>query len=374
MRNKKKTANRLFITLNIFVVFVYLLVCLVPFIDAGKYWYISILGLVFPLIFLAVLIFLIGWLIMKSKWALLSIVALLLSWQQINALFKFSIPPSFNITKASDNIRVLSWNVSSWDEFNKAKRGGTSYRELMFEEVKKCNADILCFQEFLESTKTSDYEPNIPELQKMGYPYHYFIPTLSAMDNTIMGMVIFSKYPIIKSGNFDFNDDGSAQQVIYADIKLKDEVVRVITIHLQSVRFGKEEYVSIREIQHSDKEGLKDSRTIVSKLKRAYPFRKNQADLVNEFVKKSSYPVILCGDFNDVPNSYTYFTVRGNMQDAFLEKGSGIGRTFRFISPTLRIDYIFADKKFDVTQYHRLTVPYSDHYGIMADFHIKDTL
>ena len=348
-----------------------MLVCLVPFIDAGKFWIISILGLIFPLLLLTVLSFFIGWLIMKSRWALLSAIALILSFKQITAVLKFHIPSSFSITKASNNIRVLSWNVSSWDEFNKAKRGGTSYKALMFDEVKKSNADILCFQEFLESTNVSGYDPTIPEFQKMGYPYHYFIPTLSAMDNTEMGMVIFSKYPIIKTGNFNFNDNGSAQQVIYTDIKLKNKAIRVITIHLQSVRFGKEEYVSLREIQHSDKDGLKDFRTIISKLKGAYPFRKNQADLVNEFVKTSPYPVILSGDFNDVPNSYTYFNIRGSMQDAFLEKGSGIGRTFRFISPTLRIDYIFADKKFDVTQYHRLTVPYSDHYGIIADLNVN---
>ena len=373
MSSKKKQANKFFLILNIFVVIIYLLVCLVPTIDSGKFWYISILGLVFPLLFFVVLFFFISYLLLKSKWALLSFFALIFSWQQISVVFKFHLPQSFNAVKATNNLRLLSWNVSSWDEFNKAKRGGTSYRALMFEEVRKTNADILCFQEFLESTNPAAFEPTIPELQKMGYPFHYFIRTQSVIDNTVMGMSIFSKFEIINSGSFDFNDRGTAQQVIYTDVKFKNETIRVITIHLQSVKFGKEEYISLNEIKHTNKEGLKDSKTIISKLKRAYPFRKNQAEMVNEFVKKSPYPVILCGDFNDVPNSYAYFTVKGNLQDAFLEKGSGIGRTFRFISPTLRIDYIFADKKFDVTQYHRLTVPYSDHYGILADFNINPT-
>ena len=81
----------------------------------------------------------------------------------------------------------------------------------------------------------------------------------------------------------------------------------------------------------------------------------------------SRHPVIVCGDFNDVPNSYTYFTVKGDLQDAFLEKGSGFGRTLRMLSPTLRIDYILADQRFKVTQYHKIEVPYSDHYPILAD-------
>jgi endonuclease/exonuclease/phosphatase family metal-dependent hydrolase len=73
------------------------------------------------------------------------------------------------------------------------------------------------------------------------------------------------------------------------------------------------------------------------------------------------------GDLNDVPNSYTYFTIKGDMQDAFLRKGFGIGRTFSALSPTLRIDYIFADREFKVKQFNRLVRNYSDHYMIVAD-------
>jgi endonuclease/exonuclease/phosphatase family metal-dependent hydrolase len=95
-----------------------------------------------------------------------------------------------------------------------------------------------------------------------------------------------------------------------------------------------------------------------------------QAEILHHKIEESPYPVIVCGDFNDVPSSYAYFTARGSLQDAFLKKGAGFGRTFRFISPTLRIDYILADKKFDVLQYSSFKVPFSDHYPIIADFDI----
>ena len=42
------------------------------------------------------------------------------------------------------------------------------------------------------------------------------------------------------------------------------------------------------------------------------------------------------------------------MQDAFLKKGFGIGRTFSALSPTLRIDYIFTDKHFKIKQFNRI--------------------
>lgn len=367
MSLSKKIVHNIFITLNISVVFIYLLACLVPYLNAGKFWFIAILGLVFPILFVVVLLFIIGGFIMRSRWSLLSLAALAVSWQQLSVAFAWQTKQSFSIVKTSNNLRILSWNVSSWDEYNKQSSGGTSYKQLMLEEVKNSQADVLCFQEFFESKDTAAFDPNISELQKMGYPYHYYTASDAWFHNAEYGIVIFSKYPIVNTGIFDFKDPDYVQPVIYADIQVNNKTIRVFTIHLQSVRFGKEEYQSLNQMKHSEKDGFKDSRTIVSKLKKGYEARSQQADIVNDYVKKSPYPVILCGDFNDVPNSYTYFTVKGNMQDAFLKKGSGIGRTFRFISPTLRIDFIFADKKFTINQYHRITVPYSDHYGNIAD-------
>jgi endonuclease/exonuclease/phosphatase (EEP) superfamily protein YafD len=81
--------------------------------------------------------------------------------------------------------------------------------------------------------------------------------------------------------------------------------------------------------------------------------------------------LLMCADMNDVPNSYTYFRIRGKMQDAFLKKGFGIGRTFSALSPTLRIDYIFADHNFRVKQFNRLVKNYSDHYMLVTDVELK---
>ena len=86
----------------------------------------------------------------------------------------------------------------------------------------------------------------------------------------------------------------------------------------------------------------------------------------------SPYPLVFCGDLNDVPNSYTYFTVRGGMQDAFLKKGFGIGRTFSAVSPTLRIDYIFTDQHFSIRQFNRVAKRYSDHYMLVSDIALKE--
>ena len=59
------------------------------------------------------------------------------------------------------------------------------------------------------------------------------------------------------------------------------------------------------------------------------------------------------------------------MQDAFLKKGTGIGRTFSGLSPTLRIDFIFADNAIKIKQFRRVTKKYSDHYMLVADVELK---
>ena len=84
-------------------------------------------------------------------------------------------------------------------------------------------------------------------------------------------------------------------------------------------------------------------------------------------MEASPYPVIICGDFNDVPNSYAYNTIGKGTHDAFTDKGTGIGRTYAGVSPTLRIDHIFADKHFNIEQYIRARKKISDHYPLITD-------
>src|SRR5690606_24900784 len=117
--------------------------------------------------------------------------------------------------------------------------------------------------------------------------------------------------------------------------------------------FQQDDYRHLELIRSASDSMLEASRSVIRKLTLAYRFRRQQVDLVRETLESSPYPTLLCGDSNDIPNSYTYFRLRGPRQDAFREAGAGIGRTFAHLSPTLRIDYIFCDERFRVRQYNR---------------------
>jgi len=360
----KRLGRKLFIISNIVIVFFYLLACLVPFLDTGKFWFIGLLGLIFPFLLFILIGSTIICLLIKSKWFYASLAALLLSWQQVSVLFSFHLPHKFNSEKPGRTLRVLSWNIFRWDETNRKNRI-VPYRELMMDLIQQQNADIICLQEFFECRDPKFFQENISPVKKLGYPYYYFFPSFSRFEGKFeIGLFIASKYPIIDTAKFNNNAGEHSEGFCYADIKVQNQIFRIFTTHLESAGFDKQDYEKIGT--------LTGSRTIIGKIKRSYRLRNEQAKTVKAEIKKSPYPAIVCADLDDVPNSYAYFTVKGNLQDVFLKKGSGIGRTYQFISPTLRIDDIFADRKLKIEQFARLKVPYSDHYPLIVDFSLKE--
>jgi endonuclease/exonuclease/phosphatase family metal-dependent hydrolase len=358
--------RQILILINLGIIIVYLLVCLVPFINTGEQWIIALAGLGFPILLFSLACFVILWAFLKLKWWWISLIALLIGFQQIRAVFAFNLPQKFVMDKQPNTLRVMQWNLTSWDEGRKSETQD-SYRSDMLQLVQDQNADVLCFEEFFESTDTAFYHSNILALTKMGFHYYYFVPSVNYTGDYDQGIAIFSKFPMLDTASFSFNTKNIGEHLLYADIKVAQNTFRIFCTHLQSVKFDPEEYYTLSRLKRARDPGFGETKTIVSKLKTGYEFRYEQAELVNKKVSESPYPSILCGDFNDVPSSSTYFKSRGNLQDAFLKKGSGIGRSFRFISPTLRIDYILPDKRFKVKQFQMYHVPYSDHYPLETD-------
>jgi len=350
---------------------VFLLSCLVPYMNPRTWWFISFLGLGFPFLLIGVFFFLIGWLMLrKPRLALISGVALVLGIKSISVFFAFHNPGSFKYKKDPNTIRVVSWNVARFIELKRNTNAGSQTRLKMFDLIKQQDADILCLEEFHTSTNP-EYYNNIEAVQKiLGYPYFYFSFDEDG-DQHYYSSIIFSRFPIVDSGLIRYPRPTIPDALIHADIKVNKDTIRVYTTHLQSLQLKKDDYDRIGRIKNAEDSMIANSRNILSKLKRGISNRSIQADLIDDVLDVSPHPVLFCADMNDVPNSYTYNTVRGDMQDAFLKKGFGIGRTFSSLSPTLRIDYIFADNRFRIKQFNRIVKNYSDHYMLVADIELK---
>ena len=372
MTNKlRRFTKGFFIFSNIATIIFFELACLAPFLHPQKWWFISFLGLAFPFLLVAIILFLLLWIFFrKPKYVVFSALALLLGFKSIGVFFAFNNVRSFSYSKEPHTLRIASWNVARFIEMKRNNNKGSQTRLKMMELIRQQNADVICLQEFFHSLDSAWYQNLNYIRDNLNYPYWFFSHDVDG-DVHYTGSIIFSRFPIIDSGMIRYPRPTLPEALIHVDIKLNDDTIRVYTTHLQSLQFGKKDYERIGNIENVEDSLLANSRTILSKIKKGVINRSIQADLINEVLGDSPYPVLFCADLNDVPDSYSYFTVRNGMQDAFLKKGFGIGRTFSAISPTLRIDYIFADKNFKIKQFNRLVKNYSDHYMIVADIGIK---
>jgi endonuclease/exonuclease/phosphatase family metal-dependent hydrolase len=373
MATYRRITKLVFLALNIVAVVAFILACMAPHLNPQKWWVISLIGLGFAFIMVTLIAFMFFWLVFRPRYIFLSLVPMIIGWKSIAVFFAFHIPDNFSYVKKPGTLRLVHWNVARFTEWKKNNNKGSRNRLRMMDLIKEQQADVLCLQEFYTSTDPVYYN-NIKYIMKeLGYAYYYYSWDLVATRQWV-GQAIFSRLPLLDSGLVRFSKPSMPESLIYADVALNEDTIRIYTTHLQSVRFRKKDYETIENIKKTDtdEETVENSKSIFTKLKRGVIYRSSQSEQVKQTINTSPHPFILTGDFNDVPNSYTYFTIRGKeLQDAFLATGMGVGKTYSYIAPTLRIDYMLTTKDLEVKQFNRIIKEYSDHYMLVADFALR---
>ena len=185
------------------------------------------------------------------------------------------------------------------------------------------------------------------------------------------GLAIFTKFPIVNRGEIILNNDNTDTKAIYADMKKGNKIFRVYCVHLQSYQFSPDDYQFIGKVSSRAKTNLRGSFQIIRRLKYAFIMRSRQVAMLRQNIDACPYPYIITGDFNDTPSSYAFNRVKGDLKNAFNEKGSGIGKTYNGDFPNFQIDYIMASKQFDVVNYAVIQKKLSDHYPVRSDLHLN---
>lgn len=345
------------------------------YVEPVKYWQLAFIGFAFPVVLVVNFFFLLLWIVKRDSFGLISLGAIALTWQFIHATFAVN----FNDNNKESGVKVLSWNVKNFDLYNWNKN--TETRERMMALIKRENADILCLQEFYTNNQLF---PNMEYLRDtLGYKYMQFFPSVdlkrtpkSKIQKTLWrsgelhqqwGVATFSKYPVVDTGVIDFQNS-LTNNCIYTDVSINGKVMRVYNVHFQSIHLGYDDYATIDSLEGNQSAAWAPVKRIMRKMKRAYTKRSQQANAVAESVAAYKGPKILCGDFNDVPVSYTYSTARGSMQDAFIEKSRGFGATFANKLSIFRIDYTFFDGSIRINSYRTIREELSDHYPVAVTF------
>lgn len=282
----------------------------------------------------------------------------------------------FHFGNGSENtkgeIKILSYNVRNFDLYNWSHNKET--RNKIFSLLKKEDADIICLQEFFQGD--SGYFETIDSVMaSTGAIDHHIKYTLSKRKKDHWGIATFSKYPIIFMGKVPFKYK-SNNICVFSDLKIRNDTVRVYNMHLQSISFGASDYKFIEALkENNDTLDVDDigiaSKNILRRIKRAFIKRTTQAEKILAHINSCKYPVIICGDFNDTPFSYTYHLFSEKYQDAFMESGFGIGNTYIGSMPSYRIDYIFHSTHFLSSNFEVIQEELSDHYPVKCKLEIK---
>ena len=285
-------------------------------------------------------------------------------------LVKLRLAPEFNLKKDNTSLRVMSWNVEHFEIA--AYKKHPEKKQQMLWMINSYQPDIACFQEMVgsDSVPTAiNYLPDFVRDLKMPYFFYTYNSKLDFDKDHRFGIIIFSRYPIVNKKSISYNPNNYNSIFQYADILKGEDTFRIFNLHLQSLKFSDDEVQFLDQPTIDEKSRFKKSRNILSKFKTGFLKRKDQSEHIKTEINKSPYPVIVCGDFNDVPNSYAYATIGKGLQNSFVKKGYGIGRTYSHISPTLRIDNIFTDKRFTVEQFFRNNKKVSAHFPIVTDLY-----
>lgn len=318
------------------------------------------MGLGFQFFFVLNILYAVVYTCIRKKLAILHYLVLFPSLFYIGDFIRV-----FNFSKSLDQysgtLKVVSYNVQMFQlPFkNKAKE----YLDIaVFLNEQK--ADVICLQEFY-TNKEVTLDKFMSELSGMKYHYVYYS---GKKKDANYGVATFSRYPIKMQLEIPFEKTVNA--AMYADIDVNGKVIRVYNAHLQSVKLNLRR--SIRKIiGNQDEQRYDELEDVTSKLQNAFVKRARQVDDLAQHISVSPYPVILCGDFNDTPVSYTYHTLKGDLLDTFCEAGKGMPSTYRGTFPSFRIDYIFHTNSIEALSFYVPSVEYSDHYPVVSEISLK---
>ena len=333
-----------------------------PYVNPKHLVWTSFFGLAFWEIFLFNLLVFIALLLLWSRKVWIAVLALAIAIPGLKKSYSLG-----RQKKEEGFIRVMNYNVHRFSHID-GQTEEEAFANQLINKVIDNNPDVLCCQEF-NAFKVGVPRNKCIELfaQKAGFQYIYYNSKRS-----FGGNVIFSKYPLHK----EMADKGIGAEITTGGLVSVDAGEKgrfyLANLHLLSFNVTNDEIdvlTNSSELRHQfDTIGM----SVIKKLKYAFDRRADEIELVLESLEPLDGPIVVCGDFNDTPMSFTYKRMQdAGFVDSFIKSGRGIKPTFAWKLPLMRIDYIWGNKHIKPLKFKRFKDKASDHYPIMLDFKIE---
>lgn len=342
-------------SVNLFFLLGMLLSAYSPYFSPCKFANISLLGLAFPAFVVINIVFFIVFVLLEKRMLLVSGLFFIVCLNPILTYFPVNFKSD---VKEDGSIKVLSYNVMSFN-FTEKKKG----KNEVLEYIANSQSDIVCLQEYDEHTNNKFITKKDILSRLKDYRYHNI---LNKVNETGTGLACFSKYPIISAKRVKYKSKHNASMMY--EIKVGNDTLLVINNHLESNRLNEKDKDDYEQIVTNRNTGETKTKVlnIAGKLKRASLIRSKQVDEVNKIIAKNAHrKVIVCGDFNDTPISYTHKQLTTHLKDAFVETGFGMSPSFYRKMIYVRIDNILLSQS--ITPIYCTvdnSISASDHYPI----------
>ncbi len=256
---------------------------------------------------------------------------------------------------------VLSYNVHVFNKYAHLQKEKPNSPQKMMDWITQHPAEIKCFQEFAHLEGDTQFNTLARLGTEQGYQYQVSYPPSIKNKEGYFGNVIMSKLPIIKSGDFPLQTQWHVRGV-YADVQVGKDTVRIINVHLQSFVINQNK---LFQVNPSLKSNYQKLMALLRKIRHANANRAEQYTFLEKFIKESPHPIILTGDFNELPWGYIYRQLKNHFYNAFEVAGHGWGFTFNGKIPFLRIDNQFYSPQIRALSFKTWSeIPHSDHFPI----------
>lgn len=317
----------------------------------------SCTGLFFPVFLLVNIFFLVFWLIIYRRYALLPILTFVLCWGSVSTYFPIN---GMGEEVPANAIKILSYNTQAFGE--KRLHTKENHNDVL-SYLQESDADIICLQEYIWGGKLKKKDINYA---LRSYKYKHYHPLRKGLN----GLGVYSRYPILSATpiKYESRQNGS---VAYR-IKVGEDTLLVINNHLESNKILKSDIEAYQDmVDAPDSQKIfSGTRKLLKKMAEATKIRTKQADVIAGQVKKAKEKhIIVCGDFNDTPISYTHRVLHEQLNDAFVESGNGLGISYNRNRLYVRIDHILTSKNlkvFNCTVDNATAA--SDHYPVWCYF------
>jgi len=328
----------------------------------SSHWVAGFLMMTLPLLLVLHLVIVVfGGILGARKNMVISLIMLLIAypfWIRTIGFGKSENETPTDFRVINYNIHQLGYQVKNDGETPLISPEGLNW-------LKEMDAGILCFQEFLQE-KPNGYDM-IDALNKMGYQHFMIMHNkLNRKPKKEKGLAIFSRYKIVSADQEGF---GGQNGIMKADIVIGDDTITVINAHLQSMTLNLRSILEQKEVEHIRLE----SQDALRRIKKGFERRDEQFNILELWVRESKYPVIVCGDFNEIPYSYTYGRLSKILKNSFEAGGKGFGFSYRRLPYFIRIDNQFYDPdKISLNRFETVrTANFSDHYPLIGDYALK---